>query len=111
MNAGGVDEACKSNAAPFSLGLLLLLRMNYVYLIQSLHDNRYYIGYSADLKQRIQEHNSGKARYTKKFRPWKLLYYEAYASKKLARDREQKLKQHGKRYTELLKRVTVFDED
>ncbi len=79
--------------------------MHYVYIIQSEKDKRYYVGYSANLRQRVQEHNEGKTSYTKKFRPWRLVYYEAYQTESLARGREQKLKQHGKRYTELLRRV------
>jgi len=85
--------------------------MYYVYVIQSLKDKQHYVGYSANLKQRFKEHNDGKSNYTKKFLPWKLIYYEAYASEKLARAREYKLKQHGKRYSELLGRVSDNDED
>ena len=32
--------------------------MYYVYILQSRRDNGYYIGYTADLKQRLKEHNS-----------------------------------------------------
>lgn len=48
--------------------------------------------------------NDGKARYTRNFRPWKLIYYEAYSDRSIAQEREKKLKQHGKRYSAILNR-------
>lgn len=79
--------------------------MYYVYLLQSMKNGKHYLGYTSDLKQRVDEHNSGKSRYTRNHLPWKLVYYEAYETESLARVREQKFKQHGKRYMELLERL------
>ena len=36
---------------------------------------------TADLKQRIADHNSGKSRHTAKFCPWELLFYSAFPNK------------------------------
>jgi putative endonuclease len=52
-------------------------------------------------------HNKGKgAKYTKKRRPVKLVYFEEFESKSEAMKREYKLKQLSKREKELLCRQT-----
>ena len=48
---------------------VLLKIMFYVYILHSLKDHKLYIGYSADLKQRIIAHNKGKVESTKSRRP------------------------------------------
>ena len=67
--------------------------MYYVYVLKS-ESNRHYVGYTADLKSRVRAHNAGENTSTKGSN-WMLIYYEAYASEKLARQREQVLKNHG----------------
>lgn len=64
-----------------------------------------YIGSTSDLRRRVREHNSGKSRSTKRYMPWELVYYEAYLSEVDAREREKKLKHHGKGLAELKKRI------
>jgi len=73
--------------------------MYYVYVIKSQKTNKLYFGFSNNLKRRLQEHNAGKSNYTRRFRPWDLIYYEAYLIEKDARKREVFLKSgSGKRY-------------
>jgi putative endonuclease len=103
MNAGGVDKACKSNATPPSF--CYNINMYYVYIIKSRKDSRMYTGYSSDLRQRVAEHNSGKSSYTRNFRPWKLIYYEAFLSEKDAKLREKNLKVIPNASTQLKKRL------
>lgn len=69
--------------------------MYYVYVLKSEKDKTLYIGYSANLRRRLEQHNSGKSRYTKSRLPWQLIYYEAYNSAKDAKNRELKLKTHS----------------
>ncbi len=67
--------------------------MYYVYIIQSVkYSKRFYIGFSKNIKERIDEHNSGKSTHTNKFKPWKLVYYSAFNSKKKALSFEKYLK-------------------
>lgn len=66
--------------------------MFYVYILQSIKDDKLYIGYSADLKERISSHIKGLVPSTKNRRPVVLIYYEAYRSEKDARTREIFLK-------------------
>lgn len=52
-----------------------------------------YIGYTTDLKQRINDHNSGKGgRTTRLKKNWKLIYYEMYLNQQDALGREKFLK-------------------
>lgn len=67
--------------------------MYYVYLIESQDDKSWYIGYSANLKQRIKNHLVGDGGKTTSLKHnWRLIYYEAYISKKDAQNRELFLK-------------------
>ena len=79
--------------------------MYYVYLLKSKKDFKYYIGFSADLKIRFQQHCSGKVNSTKNRRPLELIYYETYDKEYLAREREKNLKKFGSAYIGLLKRI------
>jgi putative endonuclease len=60
----------------------------YVYVLHSVTDRGFYIGYSADLKRRLSEHKQGASFATKHRGPWKLIYYEAYAEQLDAKGRE-----------------------
>ena len=80
--------------------------MYYFYIIQSIGGpNIIYSGSTNNLKKRFGEHNRGEVVSTKRYMPWKLVYYEAYASEADAREREQKFKRHGKGNNELKKRI------
>ena len=48
----------------------------YNYTIQSKKDKTLYMGYTVDLKKRLEKHNKGLVESTKSKRPWKLIYYE-----------------------------------
>jgi putative endonuclease len=79
--------------------------MFYVYLIRSKKDNTLYIGYTTDLKRRLEQHNNGLSRYTKGKTPWELVYFEGFKDRKLALQRENKLKYFGKAYGQLKSRI------
>ena len=73
--------------------------MNYVYILLSGKDGKFYTGSTKDLKRRINEHNSGRVDSTKDRLPIKLIYYEACIDEIDARAREKYLKSGmGKRY-------------
>jgi len=81
--------------------------MQYVYVLLSLKDNRFYTGYTEDLKQRIEAHTLGKVNTTRNRRPLKLVYYEACLDQADALHRELYLKTTwGKRY--LRNRLKTF---
>ena len=77
----------------------------YVYVLQNIDDAEdFYLGYSRDLKQRLEQHNTGSNASTRG-RRWKLVYYEAYLASEAAREREQRLKHDGRVRRFLMDRI------
>lgn len=67
--------------------------MYYVYLIKSIESpDRIYAGYTTDLKQRLETHNSGGSICTANYRPWKLVLYLGFEDKSKAKAFEHYLK-------------------
>src|SRR6478609_2979019 len=61
--------------------------MHYVYLIESVSTaGRRYKGFSENLRQRLTDHNAGKLATTAPHRPWRLVTYLAFSSKRQALD-------------------------
>ena len=84
--------------------------MYYIYVIQNLDNSEdFYLGFSRDLRRRVRSHNSGKNASTKG-KKWRLVYYEAYSSESVARNRERKLKHDGRVKRFLMQRIkSQFD--
>ncbi len=79
-----------------------IIKMHYVYILESLKFNELYIGYTENLRKRLKEHNQGLVESTRTYRPWQLIYYEACFNEKDAKRREKYFKtSQGRR---LLKR-------
>lgn len=69
----------------------------YAYMVVC-SDSTLYTGYTDNLVARIQAHNSGKgAKYTRSRRPVKLVYWEKFATKRQAMQREYAIKQWPRR--------------
>ena len=66
--------------------------MFYIYVLKSLKDDELYIGYTENLKRRMLEHAKGSQKATDIRLPFQLIYYESYASKADAKDKEKSLK-------------------
>ena len=76
-----------------------------MYVLKGNSNPSFYIGHTADLKKRLSDHNQSKNESTKRGQPWKLLYYEAFSNLGAAQDRERKLKQRGRAWQELKRRI------
>ncbi len=64
--------------------------MWYVYAIQSKVNAFIYVGMTKDVERRLKEHNAGKNKSTKAFRPWVLFFTEiAGENTILARQKEK----------------------
>jgi putative endonuclease len=93
----GYELHCKEAGASAQLFIALqfILRehgfMYYVYVLRDQSTEKLYIGYSADLKTRIQTHQQKRVKSTKSGN-YELIYYEAYLSKYDALGREKFLK-------------------
>jgi len=67
--------------------------MYYVYILKSINSpNQVYVGSSSDIKKRLESHNSGANKHTRKFRPWKIIWYSAFVSRVRAEEFEKYLK-------------------
>ena len=70
----------------------------FVYLIGNYKKSRLitYVGYTNNLKKRLNLHNTGRGAKFTKGRTWKLLYYEKHLTKKEAIFRENFIKKNRK---------------
>ena len=65
----------------------------YAYILQSLKDNKFYIGHtSKSPEQRLKEHNQKCVFSTKHRIPFKLVYSEKFETRERAIHKEKKLK-------------------
>ena len=71
----------------------------YVYVLRSLRDTRFYVGFTRDLRERLAAHNEGRVDSTRARTPLELAYYEACRNQQDATRREKYLKSAwGKRF-------------
>ena len=67
--------------------------MYYVYLIRSINfPEKFYIGYTENLEQRLETHNAGGSVYIEKFRPWEIAMFLCFSEELTARRFERYLK-------------------
>jgi len=69
-----------------------LIGMFTVYVLKSTIGHKSYVGLTADISRRIEEHNLGKSNYTKKYMPWVIVHTEEFQELSQARKREKYLK-------------------
>ena len=73
--------------------------MQYVYVLRSTKDGKWYTGCTNNLRKRFNEHNKGKVLSTKGRGPFEIIYFEGSLSGEDAFVREKYLKSGmGKRY-------------
>ena len=69
----------------------------YVYMLKLISKKSItYVGYTKDLKNRINLHNTGKGAKFTRGRKWKLIYKEKFSSKNKAISREYYIKKNRK---------------
>jgi len=67
--------------------------MFYVYILQSLNQpDRFYIGTTTDLRERLQKHNRCEVAHTSKYAPWRIKTYIAFSDRDRAYSFERYLK-------------------
>lgn len=71
--------------------------MFYVYMLYSAVVDRYYVGQTSNLEDRIKRHNQGRSKYTKSGIPWKLVYKERFENQSDAKEKEIEIKQSQSR--------------
>jgi putative endonuclease len=77
----------------------------YVYILQSQKDNRYYIGHTSNLEERLEQHNSALVKSTRYRVPFKIVHSEKFDTRTEAMKREYEIKRikGGLKFKELLK--------
>jgi putative endonuclease len=75
------------------------MKSYFVYVLRSKLDKKFYTGFTTNLENRIEEHNSGRVYSTKSRIPFDLVYFEVSFCIDDAIHREKYLKTtYGKRY-------------
>ncbi len=83
----------------------LTVQMNkfFVYILISSKSNRFYIGHTGNLEERLIQHNSGKVKATRNKGPWSFVYLESFDTKIEANRRELEIKRKkSRKYIEYL---------
>ncbi len=78
--------------------------MYYVYLLKNEEGTKY-IGFTSNLRRRVEEHNQG-INVSTKGHKWVVVYYEGFRAESDARKREKNLKQSGQGRRWLYERVS-----
>ncbi len=64
-----------------------------VYVLESISTKKWYIGFTpSNVIVRLGKHNKGLVQSTKSYKPWKLIYCEAYLNRSDATSKEKFLK-------------------
>src|SRR6056297_17933 len=81
----------------------------YVYILFSFKIQKFYIGQTRDLDERIKRHNAGRKNYTSKGVPWELVWFTTKESRSEAIILERKLK--NLKQLRLVKFMKKYDSD
>lgn len=82
----------------------------YIYVLHNKLKNYIYVGYSTNLKTRLNDHNKGFSKATKPYLPLKLIHYQAYRNMEDAKRRELYLKTNRGRTTLITMLKEYFEE-
>jgi len=75
------------------------MKIFYTYVLKSLKDSNLYIGWTDNLKQKLDKNNKGLVVSTKNRKPLKIVSFEGCLSKSKAIEREKSLKTgFGRKY-------------
>ena len=75
----------------------------FVYILYSQKTDRYYVGQTQNLEERLERHNSGRNKSTKPGIPWIIVHFELLSDRSAALEREKYIKNVGsKRYLNLI---------
>ncbi len=62
------------------------------YILKSDILDRYYVGYTSDINERLKKHNSGGSTWTRRGIPWKIVFVKKFVNKREAMQFERYLK-------------------
>jgi putative endonuclease len=99
------DHRCQTQKRLLIRGLqaFFTLYMFYCYIIYSEKLDKFYIGCTENIENRLAQHNAGLSDFTSKGMPWILMYSETFNSRAEAAKREQAIKKKkSRKYIEYL---------
>ena len=77
--------------------------MYFIYVLQSIKSRSRYVGSTKNVDKRLEEHNTGRVRYTKGRMPWTIVYTEQYQTRSEAMRKEKLLKSgQGRKFLDSL---------
>jgi putative endonuclease len=81
----------------------------YLYILHSNNLNKFYIGVTHNIDERLRRHLSNHKGFTGTTADWTLCYYEKFESMQLAKQREKQLKKwkSAKRISELIQKSSA----
>jgi len=75
----------------------------FVYILYSQKNDRYYVGQTQNLEERMERHNCGRNKSTKSGIPWSLVHLEVVTDRSAALTKERHIKNLGsKRYLNIM---------
>ena len=88
-----------------ALGVKVAVEMYFVYILYSRSLNKFYVGQTNNLNDRLIRHNMAREKFTKNGIPWDLIHNMEVESRSEALILERKIKKRGaKRFLEDLKK-------
>ena len=79
------------------------MKVFFVYILYSKTIDKFYVGQTDNLDERLISHNSEKSPYTSRASDWKLVYVEEFSTRTLCRKRENEIKRKkSRKYIEWL---------
>lgn len=73
------------------------MKVFFVYILYPRTKDRFYIGQTDNLEERLISHNSGKSTYTSRVSDWEIVYVEEFETRTLSRKRENEIKRKKSR--------------
>jgi putative endonuclease len=70
------------------------MKRYWVYILRSVKDGRYYVGFTENVEERLRFHNAGLQRSTRARVPFKLVHCEDFELKSDALKREKQIKSY-----------------
>jgi putative endonuclease len=75
----------------------------FVYILYSPSLDRYYVGQTKDIEERLERHNAGRNKSTKGGIPWEMVHFEKFPDRPSAVRQEKLIKNLGsRRYLQII---------
>src|SRR5690606_9506669 len=87
-----IQQCPRNEGLDFSSPFLISQTMYFFYILYSSSADKYYIGHTSNLEERIKKHNTIHSGFTGKKNDWEIVYSETFDTKEKAYARERQVK-------------------